>query len=181
MTNKADKTSRAPAARSYQVLLSVTSAIHGRRLSNHAWEVRPAFTLMEILIAMTIMVILVTMSAPMYNQAVEQARLDTAARNLRTIWAAQRIYWLEEHDFADRLTTLQTMDLVSPKLALSQKSSSAFYMYRIDEADSGSFSASVMRNGSRRWSGTIRVDELGDISGCITNADGTRLSPMLGQ
>lgn len=160
---------------------NVTSAIHDHRPGDQASNVPRAFTLMEVLIAMTIMVILVTMSAPMYGRAVEQARLDTAARNLRTIWAAQRVYWLEEHTFADNLVVLQAMDLVSPRLASGRLYSSAFYVYDIDEADNSSFIASVTRNSSRRWSGTIHIDERGDVTGQIVNADGSRLSPMLGE
>jgi prepilin-type N-terminal cleavage/methylation domain-containing protein len=142
---------------------------------------RAGFTIMELVIAMTIMVILVTMSAPMYGRAVEQARLDTAARNLRTIWAAQRIYWLEEHTFADSLAVLQEMDLVSQNVASSRMDSAAPYVYEIDLADSSAFTASVTRSASRKWSGVLQIDEFGDITGHVSGPNGTLLTPMLGE
>ena len=130
---------------------------------------------------MTIMVGLVTMSAPMYGRAIEQARLDTAARNLRTLWTAQRVYWLERHTYADDLATLGSMDLVSSALASSQGSATAPYAYSIDSADGSSFTASMTRKGSRKWSGTIRIDESGSISGYIMNSSGAVLSPIVGE
>ena len=130
---------------------------------------------------MTVMVGLLTMSAPLYSRAIEQARLDTAARNLRTLWTAQRVYWLQRRTFTDDLTTLQAMDLVSPALASSQGSATAPYAYSIDSADENSFSAGATRKGSRRWSGTIRIDASGSVSGYLMNSNGTTLLPIWGE
>ena len=138
------------------------------------------FTLTEIMIAMTIMVILITMSVPIYSRAMEQARLDTASRNLLTIWAAQRVYWLDEQRYAEDLATLQAMDLLSSKIGSEGSSLEAFYIYRVESADSDSFAVSATRNGSGKWLGRISVDQFGDLSGSINGTDGTILTPLPG-
>jgi len=140
---------------------------------------RQGFTLTEILIAMTIICILVTMSVPIYSQAIEQAHLDAAARDLKTIWSAQRVYWLDKREYAQDLATLQDIDLLSSKFVLTKGSLTASYVYEIEAADSSSFLAVATRNGSRKWTGEIQIDEFGDISGKVSASGGTVLVPML--
>ncbi len=134
------------------------------------------YTLMEICIAMVIICILVSISAPLYSRAVEQARLDSAANNLISVWSAQRAYWLKYHTFADTLTALSDEDLVSSQLAETQLSSSAMYVYNIDSASSTSFTATATRNNSQAWSGEIQIDESGQLIGSITNSGGLVLN-----
>ncbi len=134
------------------------------------------YTLMEICIAMVIICILVSISAPLYSRAVEQARLDSAANNLISVWSAQRAYWLKYHTFADTLTALSDEDLVSSQLAATQLSSSAMYVYNIDSASSTSFTATATRNNSQVWSGEIQIDESGQLIGSITNSGGLVLN-----
>ncbi len=139
---------------------------------------RRGFTLTEIMIAMTIICILVTMSTPIYSKAIEQARLDTAARELKTIWSAQRVYWLDNRTYAEDLITLQNLDLLSSKLALSQESVKSFYFFEISSADDEAFSATAIRNASNKWSGQITIDEFGTLTGSISASDGTVLVPV---
>lgn len=137
---------------------------------------RKGYTLMEICIAMVIICILVSISAPLYSRAVEQARLDSAAGNLISVWSAQRVYWLKYHTFASTLTALSDEDLISSQLAETQLSSSAMYVYNIDSANSISFVATAARSNSRVWGGEIQIDESGQLSGSITNSDGLALN-----
>jgi Tfp pilus assembly protein PilE len=127
---------------------------------------------------MTIMAILITMSTPIYSKAIEQARLDNAARELMTIWSAQRVYWLDNHSYAENLITLQNLDLISSGLPLSEESVSEMYIYDIVSADSESFVASAARNASSKWTGQIEIDQFGIITGSISASDGTELVPL---
>ena len=136
------------------------------------------FTLLEALVAIIIIGILISIAAPIYNTAVEQARLDSAAGNLKTIWSAQRAYWLKFHTFADDFTVLETEDLISTSLAQTQTSPDARYVYNIDSASSDFFTASAVRSNSTVWQGTIQMDELGRLTGSIINTDGLTLSPQ---
>ena len=72
---------------------------------------------------MIVVGILVAISAPSYQKAVDQSRTDIAAANLRAIWAAQRLYWLENHSYTPAITSsspsppgLVAMGLVDPSL-----------------------------------------------------------------
>ncbi len=141
-------------------------------------KIRKGYTLLEICIAMIIICILVSISAPLYSRAVEQARLDSAAENLITVWSAQRAYWLKYRTFASDLMTLRNEDLISNQLAETQQSQSAMYVYNIESADNLSFAASAARSNSSVWNGEIQIDEFGQIIGSIINSDGTALQPQ---
>ncbi|OHB58568.1 MAG: hypothetical protein A2173_07270 [Planctomycetes bacterium RBG_13_44_8b] len=136
------------------------------------------YTLLEALVAVIIIGILVSIAAPIYSTAVEQARLDSAAGNLKTIWSAQRAYWLKFHTFASNLAVLETEDLVSVSLAQTQMSPDARYVYYIDFAGADSFTASAIRSHSNVWQGTIQIDQLGRLTGGIVKMDGSTLSPQ---
>jgi prepilin-type N-terminal cleavage/methylation domain-containing protein len=136
------------------------------------------YTLVEMCVAMIIICILVSISAPMYNRAIEQARLDSAAGNLKTIWSAQRAYWLKFHTFASDLTTLENEDLISASLVETQTLPNARYVYDIDSAGADSFVASASRSSSNSWNGEIQVNEFGQLTGSISKADGTTLSHL---
>ena len=47
--------------------------------------------------------IMAAMSLPSFQRAIQQSRADVAGANLRAIWAAERLYWLEYHAYTDKL------------------------------------------------------------------------------
>ncbi len=149
-----------------------------RLKNNLKYSDRKGFTLLEVCVAMIIICVLVTLSSPMYSRAIEQARLDSAAGNLKTVWAAQRAYWLKNHTFTDNLLTLENEDLISPSLARTLVTPGCLYVYNIETADDDSFTAYAERSSSTAWSGRIEIDQLGEITGTINKTDGTTLSPI---
>jgi prepilin-type N-terminal cleavage/methylation domain-containing protein len=136
------------------------------------------FTLMELSIAMVIICLMMTLAAPIFTRAIEHSRLDTAVANLRAIWAAQRVYWLEERCFSPELSYLQSMDLVDSAIATSASDPSAVYAYDMFSADESGFVCRAARNGSTVWTGTITIDQDGELDGAITSKDGTVLTPQ---
>jgi Tfp pilus assembly protein PilE len=138
---------------------------------------RKGYTLMEACVAIIIICILVTIAAPMYGRAIEQARLDSAAGNLKAIWSAQRAYWLKHHTFAVDLVTLGNEDLISVSIVETQALPDAMYVYGISSAGADFFIAYAVRGG-RVWSGEIQVNELGQLTGSISKTDGAVLSPQ---
>ena len=125
------------------------------------------FSLMEVMIVMTIMGVLIAMAAPTFQRALEQSRADVAGANLRAIWSAERIYWLENHVFSSDLSELQGLGLVDPTIV----SAGTFYSYAISGADSTSFTATATRGGSSRWTGGFNIDQTGVCGGSV-DADG---------
>lgn len=66
---------------------------------------RRGFTLVELAIVVTIVGVMAAMSIPSFKRAIVQSRADVAAANLRAIWAAERLYWLEYHSYTVNLSS----------------------------------------------------------------------------
>ena len=148
-----------------------------RRQARFPTAGRAGFTLAETLVAVTIICILVTMAAPTYSRAIEQARVDGAAGNLTVIWSAQRIYWLEHKTFSADLTSLQAMDLVDQRLVNSASNPNARFVYSITSAGADTFTATALRAGSTSWTGQLVMDEGGQVTGAINGSGGQTLTP----
>ena len=136
------------------------------------------FTLVELSIAMVIICLMMTLAAPIFMRSIEQSRMDATVANLKVLWAAQRAYWLEERRFSPELSCLQSMDLVDAAIAGSVNNPKAVYVYDIYTADESQFICRALRNASTVWSGEIRIDQEGTVSGAITSSrDGSVLTP----
>lgn len=138
---------------------------------------KAGFTLVEACIAMVIICLLVTMATPIYSRAIEQARVDGAAGNLRVIWSAQRIYWLEHRTFATDLADLEAMDLVDRRLVTSASKPDASFIYLIVLASDDTFTAIARRSSSNTWVGQLVLDESGEITGVISSPGGPVITP----
>jgi prepilin-type N-terminal cleavage/methylation domain-containing protein len=125
---------------------------------------RPSFTLIELLVAVTIVAVLMALGAASYRRSAEQARADVAAANLRSIWSAQRIYWLDQRHYAANFSDLR--GLVDPAVT----SGTATYSYAIVSADDTTFSVTATRIGSGVWAGTLTIDQTGVLSGTINGS-----------
>lgn len=138
---------------------------------------RGGFTMVELCVAVTIICLMTTMAAPIFTRAIEQARVDAAAANLKTVWSAQRVYWLEHRGYAPDLAALRSMDLIDPAVADSASSPTAVYVYDIVSADVTTFEARALRNGGGTWSGQMQIDQDGSILGGVSGSGGQVLTP----
>jgi len=138
---------------------------------------RGGFTMVELCVAMVIVCLMTTLAAPIFTRAIEQARVDAAAANLKTVWSAQRVYWLEHRSYAPDLAALRSMDLIDAGVADSASSPTAVYAYDIVSADATTFEARALRNGSGRWSGQMQIDQDGSIEGSVSGSGGQVLTP----
>jgi len=131
------------------------------------------FSLMEVMVVLTIMGVLIGLAAPSFQRALEQSRADMAGANLRAIWSAERLFWLENHAYTSDLSQLVTLGLIDPTVA----SAATVYVYTVASADDNSFSALATRAGSTRWIGVFAVDQTGAITGSIDAAGQTPIQP----
>jgi prepilin-type N-terminal cleavage/methylation domain-containing protein len=138
---------------------------------------RGGFTLVELCITMTILCLMVVMAVPIFRTAIEQARADVAAANLKVIWSAERAYWLDNHRFAGSLADLRALDLVDPAVADSASNPKSVYIYRISCADDSAFVAGALRNAAGVWVGEVQINQDGRISGTILNPHGDVVTP----
>ena len=134
---------------------------------------RAGVSLYEVIIALAVIGVLMASSAPSFSRSIEQSHADMAGANLRAIWSAQRLYWLEHRTFADDLTTLESLGLLDPTII----SGGRRYRYAIADSDDETFAASATRVGSARWSGQFSVDETGSVSGTIQASGVPDISP----
>jgi Tfp pilus assembly protein PilE len=124
-----------------------------------------------MLVVLTVIGVLLALAAPSYHRAVEQSRADVAAANLRAIWAAQRLYWLDQRSYTANFTDLGS--LLDPTIAAG----SSFYTYPIVSTDGTTFRAMATRTGSSVWSGQLTIDQSGVVSGTIQGESGSTITP----
>lgn len=137
-----------------------------------------AFSLVEIMVVMTMMVVLISFSVPSVSRTIEQSHADMAGASLRSIANAQRFFWLENRTYADTLQTLVDEGLLEAQIV----NGSERYQFAIAAADAETFQATARRrlvNGLGQpvydgtWQGTLTIDEAGVLDGLVSKAGST--------
>jgi len=118
------------------------------------------------MLVLVVIGVLISMSAPTFHRSIEQSWADIAGANLRAIWSAQRLYWLENRAYTSNLAELESLGLLDPTII----SSTTRYVYAVSSADASTFRATATRTGSVRWTGQLAIDESGVVSGAIQAA-----------
>jgi prepilin-type N-terminal cleavage/methylation domain-containing protein len=126
---------------------------------------RRAFTLTELMVVMTIVGVMAAMSLPSFQRAIEQSRADIAVANLRAIWAAERLYWLEYHTYISNVGTLQTLGVLDNTIPTNTTDSMGGYKYAITEATETTMKAKVTHASDF---GSFEIDQSGNVTGSIT-------------
>jgi prepilin-type N-terminal cleavage/methylation domain-containing protein len=133
---------------------------------------RNGFSLIEIIVTMTIMAILLSFTAPSVLRTMEQSHADMAGAGLRMVNTAQRFYWLENRTYAPDMQTLIDADLIDSDLNLTAPR----YEFDITTADADGFQARARRRQlddlgqpvySGAWQGNFTIDETGTIVGNV--------------
>jgi prepilin-type N-terminal cleavage/methylation domain-containing protein len=131
------------------------------------------FSLMEVMVVLVVIGVLTAMAVPSYQRAIEQSRVDMAAANLRAIWAAQRLYWLDNHVYTTDLSNLRTLGLLDPEIIVSTSG----YVYTVTSAGADSFQAVATRTGNTCWIGQCAIDDTGTITGNVQTAGQPVITP----
>jgi len=127
-------------------------------------------TLIEAIVTLAIMGVLATLGIPRFHVSLEQSRANVAGASLRSIWSAQRLYWLDNRTYAPDLSTLQSVNLIDPSLATT----TAPYTYEMTTASDGSsFTSTATRSGTTSWSGSFSIDSSGSLTGQVQSSEGT--------
>ena len=83
------------------------------------------------MVVTTIIGVMAAMSVPSFQRAIEQSRADIAVANLRAIWAAERLYWLEYHTYTTSVSTLQSSGSLDNGIPNDGVSSMGGYQYSV--------------------------------------------------
>ena len=135
---------------------------------------RRGVTLIELGVCVIIVGVLLAMVTPSFSRVTEQNRVDAAAQYLRSIWSAQRVYWLEHRAFADSFAALDSLGLIDPKIVAG---SDGFFAYAIDNVSDTTFSVTATRSGSGAWTGTLTITEDGEVTGNVNNGSAVLTPP----
>ena len=134
---------------------------------------RLGFSLIEVMTVCIIMGVLASFTVPRFSRAMEQSRANIAVANLRAIWSAQRLYWLQNRTYAPDLNTLLSANLIDPSLP----GATIPYTYSIADASDNWFTATATRGGSSSWSGGFTIAADGTFTGTVQQAGGVSLEP----
>jgi len=146
----------------------------GRAINTSRPIRRRGVTLLEMGVAVTIIGILVAFTVPSFTRVSEQSHVDVAAQYLRSIWSAQRVYWLEHKTFASTLADLDAMGLIDPKIAVGND---GYFAYSLSNAAADTFTATATRSGSGTWTGSLSITQDGGVTGHVSNGGGNVLTP----
>jgi prepilin-type N-terminal cleavage/methylation domain-containing protein len=124
---------------------------------------KPGYTLIEIIVGLIVTGVLLSIGVPRFQQSLEQSRANVAGANLRTIWSAQRLYWLENRTYAPDLNTLLAANLIDPSLPTA----TAPYSYLVANVSDSGFTATATRCGTTNWSGSYTIAADGTFSGTV--------------
>jgi prepilin-type N-terminal cleavage/methylation domain-containing protein len=132
------------------------------------------FTLTELMVTIAVIGVLISFSAPYFGRAIAQSKADCAVANLRALWAAERLYWLENHAYTDKLTQsspkgLYELGLVDASIA----NSTGDYTYAIPSADESSFTATATHKSGSSWSGSFSIAQNGTVTGSLASGSTT--------
>jgi type IV pilus assembly protein PilE len=124
---------------------------------------RRGYSLLETIVALVVFGVLIAMGIPRFQQSLEQSRADLAGANLRAVWSAQRLYWLQNRVYAPDLSTLLSASLIDPSLTTA----TAPYAYQVSDASESTFTATAARSGGSSWTGAFSITQDGTFSGSV--------------
>ena len=81
-----------------------------------SYRLQSGFSLIEVVVTMTILAVLVSFAAPSVIRTIEQSHADLAGAALRSVATAQRFYWVEHRTYATSLQELINEELIDDEL-----------------------------------------------------------------
>jgi len=135
-----------------------------------------AFTLVELMVVVAIIGAMAAFAVPSYRRALEQSRVDIAGANLRAIWAAERLYWLQNQSYTTDLKTLQDLGLLRPDLLLQDPGAddgehrnfwNNYFYYTVSGSGgiTKTFTANAVASVYTGRTSTLAIDETGQLTG----------------
>lgn len=129
--------------------------------------------MIELVIVITIAGILMTFAVPKTSVTLENTQVNQGVAGMRSIWLAQRRYRMEYDTFAPSLKVLvqegfaqkQILELEDP------------FSYKVRATSNGKLTIFAERGGDSGWRGTLTLDEMGKVSGSVSDRGGRSVAP----
>ena len=122
------------------------------------------YTLVEMMIVLVVMSVMISFGIPKFSRALEQSRANVAGANLRAIWTAERIYWLDNRTYNTSLPVLVSQSLLDPSIP---SDTSYSYQVQVPAVDLTPFTATATRAANASWSGTLTITQDGGLTGTL--------------
>ncbi len=113
--------------------------------------------------------VLAAMTVPHFGRAIESSRVEMSVARLKTIWTAQRVYWLSARAYASSVQDLLSSGLLSSDSAETMPTSclDCRYTFDITTANETTLMVVATRVNSDKWAGELQVDESGQVTGAV--------------
>jgi prepilin-type N-terminal cleavage/methylation domain-containing protein len=131
------------------------------------------FSLLELTLVVVIGGIVASFAVPEYSASSEAVRVDKSASDLRSIWRAQRRHNLERGVLAGSVSELTSRGYLPMSLGGTEKP----FTFSVKLRGRGRFDIEARRVSGSMWSGGIRLDETGILSGGTRSSDGEVIRP----
>jgi prepilin-type N-terminal cleavage/methylation domain-containing protein len=131
------------------------------------------FSLMELILVLGIVGMLSTAAVPSFKVAVEETRVDRSVGELRSMWIAQRLHFLQAGRFADSLAELSKANL----LPMGATGRTEGFAFKIQPDRRGELKMKARRVKDSSWSGEIYLDKNARLKGEISSKQGDVVTP----
>jgi type II secretory pathway pseudopilin PulG len=133
------------------------------------------------MVVVTIMAIMIAIPAPHLLRAIEQSKLDTAVSNLRSIWCAQRFYYLQQQGSVPGYATLPQLAPPPSGIGLIDGSlltpSANTYSYAITTTSAGFTAFATPPTSNASYGGWITIDQDGTLDFSNLTFGGVAMTP----
>ncbi len=124
------------------------------------------FTLLELLITVTIIGVFASYGVPRFAKVSEQSKVDMACTNMESIWTAQRLYKAKTGDFTDKITDLN--DFLDDSFIFTINSEASNFSYSMSTPTTTTFEIYAERQNGHSWTGTIMLNSTGTFTGSVS-------------
>lgn len=139
------------------------------------------FTLIELVISVTIIGIIAAYGLPRFQKSMEQSRVDMATANMETIWTAQRLFMAQQNKFTGNMDDLAPF--LDQGFILASSNPANAFVYIASAPTETTFEITAIRQKynemnnptqkNNNWSGTITLDSSGTLTGFVFSKDGS--------
>jgi len=140
---------------------------------------RRGFSIMEVMVVLTITAVMIRMALPSFYRSVEKTKADIAIANLRALWAAEQFYWVENRNFSSDFDALNNYNLLPPDVLPAAQTATPAppYSYTIVSYSATGFTIKAQRANTSALADAFQIDQTGAVTGSVTLGDGYVILP----
>ncbi len=131
------------------------------------------FSLIELILVITMTGILMTFAIPKTTVTVENTHVNQGVAGMRSLWLAQRRFHMQYGYFAPTLKTLVEKGFAQQNL-LEQRDP---FRFEVQASGKSKLKIIATRNPSGSWRGRLTLNEMGELGGGVKDGGGHEVRP----